>query len=66
MKSVKRGKEWWVTGLAMDCEDCGPYPDKERAEETRQGLQRTFDNWDNWSFWTTDPQPKEKKCAKTP
>jgi hypothetical protein len=57
MKSVKRDDGWWVT-LIPDCEDCGPYATKVDAEDTKQGLQRTFDHWDDWSFWTTEPEPK--------
>jgi len=53
MKSVKREDGWWVTGIP-DCDDCGPYKTKDDAEETRRGLQRTFDNWDDPTFFTSE------------
>jgi hypothetical protein len=59
VKPVKRDDGWWVTEIP-DCDDCGPYATKADAEDTRRGLQRTFDNMDDWSFWTSEPEPK--KC----
>lgn len=54
MKLTKREDGWWVTNLPFDGGDCGPYTDKDTADETRQGLQRTYDNLDNRKFWTTE------------
>jgi hypothetical protein len=58
MKSVKREDGWWVTKIP-DCDDCGPYNTKADADDTKRGLQRTFDHMDDWSFWTTEPEPKK-------
>ena len=41
MQSIQKPDGWWITGLP-DCEDCGPYPTKERAEDDRRGLERTY------------------------
>ncbi len=59
MKTVKRLDGYYITGI-LECDDCGPYATKADAEDTRRGLQRTFDNMDDWSFWTSEPEPK--KC----
>jgi hypothetical protein len=56
MKLVKREDGYWITDIP-DCGDCGPYATKADADETRRGLQRTFDNLDNWKFWTTEKKP---------
>ncbi|MEN6367719.1 MAG: hypothetical protein ABFC88_12985 [Thermoguttaceae bacterium] len=54
MKTKKCEDGWWVIDLPMGCDDCGPYPTKDAAEETMRGLKRTFDNWDDHSFFTCE------------
>jgi hypothetical protein len=54
VKSVKQPDgSWWVEDIP-DCEPCGPYQNKEQAEEVRRGLERTFKHRDDRSFFTTD------------
>jgi hypothetical protein len=53
MKSEKRVDGWWVTEIP-ECGDCGPYPTKGDADETKRGLQRTFDNLDDPTFFTCE------------
>ena len=53
MKSEKREDGWWVTRIP-ECGDCGPYSTKADADETKQGLQRTFDNIDDPNFFTSN------------
>jgi len=66
VKSVKRGKEWWITGVP-ESEDCGPYDTKAEAEEDRIGLERT-ERWGHLHhFYTSDMKATKRKApVETP
>jgi hypothetical protein len=49
MGVARKQDGWWVVRIP-DCCDCGPYKTKQDAEDTRRGLQRTFDNIDDRTF----------------
>lgn len=57
MKIEKRDDGYWVTAIP-ECGDCGPYPDRASALETKDGLARTFKYMDEPGFITTDPPRK--------
>jgi hypothetical protein len=66
MRVVRRAGGWCVTGVP-NCDDCGPYRTKEEAEDTRRGLQRTYDHIDDSSFFTSErPQRVRVQLSTTP
>ena len=56
MRVIKLQSDWWVTNV-LYCGNCGPYDTKEEAEESKRGLERTFQYEDEEDFITTDKMP---------
>ncbi len=70
MRVVRRAGGWCVTGIP-NCDDCGPYRTKQDAEETRRGLQRTYDHIDDHiddpTFFTSERSQKVRaRLPSTP
>ena len=41
LRTVKRGRDWWVEGRYLD-EPVGPYDTKADADEDRRGMEATI------------------------